>query len=86
MDTMNEKAHDDKSLAKGEPAAKPSQDELEKAAYALSQKDGRPKASAKENWLEAEAQLQHAGSGHAGHSDHQAHQGHEGHEGHQDHQ
>lgn len=75
---MTEHAH----TAKDEAAPKPSHDEVEKTAYALSQEDGRPKVSAKENWLEAEAQLQHAGSGHAEHSESQEHEGHGDHHAH----
>jgi len=69
---MNEHEH----TAKDEAAPKPSHDQVEKTAYALSQEDGRPKVSADENWSEAEAQLQHAGSGQAEHSEHQEHEGH----------
>ena len=38
--------------------------DVAKAAYAIYQKEGRPQGHAEQNWLEAEAQLQHAGSGH----------------------
>jgi len=68
--------------ANDEPAGKPTHAEVEKTAYALSQKDGRPQGSAQENWLEAEAQLQHAGSGHTGYSEHQRHQDHQDHHAH----
>jgi hypothetical protein len=72
----------DEHAAKGEPAAKPSHDEVEKTAYSLSRRQGRPQASAEENWLEAEAQLQHPGSGHAEHPEDQEHQGHQDHHAH----
>ena len=69
-------------MAKGAPAIKPTHDEVEQGAYALSQKDGRPKGSAEENWLEAEAQLRHAGSGHPELSENQGREGHAGHHAH----
>jgi Cu2+-exporting ATPase len=85
---MNEQTPKDEHPAKdGHPAkdvaaTKPTHDEVAKKAYALSQKEGRPQGSAEENWLGAEAQLRHAGSGHSEHSEHQAHQGHENHHAH----
>ncbi|MDP2240162.1 MAG: copper-translocating P-type ATPase [Burkholderiales bacterium] len=75
----------DEHTAKDDPATKPTHDEVEKSAYALSQKEGRPQGSAEENWLEAEAQLQHAGSGHAEHPEHSEHQAHQGHQDHHAH-
>lgn len=79
---MNEQTPEDQHSAKDVAAAKPTHDEVEKTAYALSQKDGRPKVSAKDNWLEAEAQLQHAGSGHSEHREHEGNQGHQNHHAH----
>lgn len=79
---MDEHAAKGEHIANDAAATKPSHDEVEKTAYALSREDGRPKVSAKENWLEAEAQLQHAGSGHAEHSEHQEHAGHGDHHAH----
>ena len=46
------------------PESKPAQDEVAKKAYAIYLKEGRPQGHAEQNWLEAEAQLQHAGSDH----------------------
>ena len=64
---MNEHEH----RAKDEQATKPAQDEVAKKAYAAYLKEGRPQGYAERNWLEAEAQLQHAGSNHPDHHDHQ---------------
>jgi hypothetical protein len=64
---MNEREH----TTKDERATKPAQDEVAKKAYAVYLKEGRPQGHAKQNWLEAEAQLQHAGSDHPDHHDHQ---------------
>jgi hypothetical protein len=64
---MNEREH----TTKDERATKPAQDEVAKKAYAVYLKEGRPQGYAKQNWLEAEAQLQHAGSDHPDHHDHQ---------------
>jgi cation transport ATPase len=53
---------------------KPAQDEVTKQAYCVYLKEGRPRGHAEQNWLEAEAQMAHAGSnhpdGHAHHEDH----------------
>ena len=65
--------------AKDEPATKPTHDEVAKLAYSLSLKEGRAKGSAEGNWLEAEAQLQHAGSGHPERQGHEGHQDHHAH-------
>jgi hypothetical protein len=64
---MNEREH----TTKDERATKPAQDEVAKKAYAVYLKEGRPQGHAKQNWLGAEAQLQHAGSDHPDHHDHQ---------------
>ena len=59
------------------PGSTPTQDEVAKKAYAIYVKEGRPQGHAEQNWLEAEAQLQHAGSPasteHQDHQDHHAH-------------
>jgi len=55
---------------------KSAHDEVAEKAYAIYLKEGYPQGHAEQNWLEAEAQLQRAGSGHAdrhGHHDHHAH-------------
>jgi len=55
---------------------KPAHDEVAKKAYAIYLKEGHPQGHAEQNWLEAETQLQHTGSGHPdrhGHHDHHAH-------------
>lgn len=62
--------------AKDEPPAKLTQEEVAKEAYAIYTKEGKPQGHAEQNWLAAEAQLQHADSKHpdeAGHQDHHAH-------------
>ncbi|MEO8159160.1 MAG: copper-translocating P-type ATPase [Betaproteobacteria bacterium] len=66
---MNEHEHS----AKDEPVAKPSHDDVAKAAYAIYLKEGRPTGHAEQNWAQAQAQMRHAGSGDAGHHDHHAH-------------
>ena len=55
------------------PESKPAQDEVARKAYALYLKEGRPQGHAEQNWLAAEAQLQHAGPDHQDHQDHHAH-------------
>ncbi len=58
------------------PGSTPPQDEIAKEAYAIYVKEGRPRGHAEQNWLEAEAHLQHAGSippGRHDHPDHHAH-------------
>ena len=47
---------------KDEPGTQPTRDEVARKAYALYQKEGHPQGHAEQNWLTAEAQLQHAGS------------------------
>ena len=44
------------------PESKPAQDEVARKAYDLYLKEGRPQGHAEQNWLEAEAQLQHTES------------------------
>ena len=66
---MNKHEH----TAKNEPEAKPAHDEVAKQAYAIYLKEGRPQGHSKQNWREAEVQLQHAGSDHPGHHDHHGH-------------
>lgn len=68
------KPHDKKHKA---PESKPTQDDVAKKAYDIYLKEGRPEGRAEKNWLEAEAQLQDAGSTHPvnnnDHHDHHAH-------------
>lgn len=62
--------------AKDEPPAKPTQEDVAKAAYAIYTKEGKPQGHAEQNWLAAEVQLQHADSKHPdehGHFYHHAH-------------
>ena len=59
--------------AKGEPATKPTQDEVARKVYSIYLKAGRPQGHAEQNWLDAEAQLRHAGSDHPDHHEHHAH-------------
>jgi Cu2+-exporting ATPase len=59
---------------KNKPETKPAHDEVAKKAYAIYEKEGRPPGHAGQNWAEAEAQLQHAGSDQeGGHDDHDHH-------------
>ena len=58
------------------PDSKPTQEQVAKEAYAIYVKEGRPQERSEQNWLAAEAQLQHAGSGHAGRHNHQDHHAH----------
>jgi P-type Cu2+ transporter len=58
------------------PESKPTQDEVAKKAYAIYLKEGRPQGHADQNWLEAEAQLRHAGSDRPDHHDHHDHHAH----------
>jgi hypothetical protein len=46
---------------------------MAKKAYAIYETEGHPQGNAEENWLEAEAQLQHAGSESPDHQDHHSH-------------
>src|ERR1035437_6760740 len=64
---------------KNKPETQPAQDEVAKKAYAIYQKEGRPQGHAEQNWLEAEAQLQHAGSDHPDRHDHHDHHDHHAH-------
>ena len=61
---------------KNEPETRPARDEVAKKAYAIYLKEGRPQGRDAQNWLEAEAQLQHAGSDHPDPPDHHDHQAH----------
>ncbi len=51
-------------------------EEAARDAFAIYQKEGNPQGHEEQNWLEAEAHLQHAGSDHPGHRDHQNHHAH----------
>jgi len=62
--------------AKDEPATKPTRDEVAEKAYGIYLKEGRPQGNAEQNWLEVEAQLQHAGSDHPDDHDHHGHHAH----------
>jgi len=66
---------DHEQPSEAQPATPPSHDEVAKRAYALSLEEGRPQGSAEENWLAAEAQLRHPGSGHTVHPENPEHQG-----------
>jgi Cu2+-exporting ATPase len=61
---------------KDKPETKPAHDEVAKAAYAISQQEGHPPGHATQDWLEAEAQLLHAGSDHPDQHDHHDHHAH----------
>lgn len=58
------------------PDTEPAQDEVAKKAYAIYLKEGRPEGHAEQNWLEAEAQIAHAGADHPDHDDHHDHHAH----------
>lgn len=60
---MNEHEHHTEQS----PEEKPEQNEVEKKAYAIYLKEGRPQGRDKENWSEAEAQMSHAGPDHHAH-------------------
>lgn len=69
--------------AKHGPGDKPTQDEVAKKAYGIYVEEGRPQRHADQNWLDAEARLQHAGVGQPDHPEHQdAHKGHQDHHAH----
>jgi len=70
---MNEHDHGHEHAAKDEPVTQPTRDELARQAYAIYTHEGKPQGHAEQNWLEAEAQLQHAAPGHADHQNHHAH-------------
>jgi len=70
---MNEHDHGHEHAAKDEPVTQPTRDEVARQAYAIYTHEGKPQGHAEQNWLEAEAQLQHATPGHADHQDHHAH-------------
>lgn len=55
------------------PETKPAQDEVAKKAYAIYLEEGRPQGHAEQNWLEAEAEIQHSGSSHSDRHDHHDH-------------
>jgi Cu2+-exporting ATPase len=69
---MNEHEH----APKDKPETKPVHDEVARKAYAIHEKEGRPQGHATQDWLEAEAQLQHAGSDHPDQHDHHDHHAH----------
>jgi Cu2+-exporting ATPase len=61
------------------PKTRPEQDEVAKKAYAIYVKEGRPQGRDKQNWLEAEAQILHAGANQTDHSSHTDHADHHAH-------
>jgi Cu2+-exporting ATPase len=69
---MKEHEHADKNTPKTNPA----HDEVAKAAYGIYLKEGRPPGHAEQDWLEAEARLQHSGSDHPEQQDHHDHHAH----------
>jgi Cu2+-exporting ATPase len=67
---MKEHQHE----TQNKPKTESSHDEVAKKAYSIFLKEGRPQGHAEQNWREAEAQLQPAGSDHPhDHHDHHAH-------------
>jgi len=70
------KEHEHAAKNKPETETKPAQDEVAKKAYAIYLKEGRPQGHADQNWSEAEAQLQHAGSNYPDEHDHHDHHAH----------
>lgn len=71
-----------KHTTKDEPATKPTQDEVAKKAYEIYLQEGRPHGNAEQNWLEAEAQLRHNGTGHQDQHSHKDHHNHADHHAH----
>jgi len=67
---------DHEHAAKNRPETEPTHDEVAKKAYAIYLKEGRPQGHSEQNWQEAEAQLQHAGSDHPPRHDHHGHHAH----------
>jgi len=65
-----------KHATKNKSETKPTLDEVAKEAYAIYLKEGRPQGHDVQNWLEAEAQLRHAGSDHPDDHDHHDHHAH----------
>ena len=55
------------------PESKPTKDEVAGKAYDIYLKEGRPKGRAKQNWSDAEAQLQHSGADHPHNHNHHGH-------------
>ncbi len=69
---MNEHEHEHETKKK--PENEPAHDDVAKKAYAIYLKEGSPQGHAKQNWLEAEAQMPHASSDHP--DDHDQHEDH----------
>jgi len=67
---------DHEHAAKNRHETEPTHDEVAKKAYAIYLKEGRPQGHSEQNWQEAEAQLQHAGSDHPPRHDHHGHHAH----------
>ena len=55
---------------KNKPETKLAQDDVAKKAYGIYLKEGRPQGNAEQNWLKAEAQMEHVGADHPGGHDH----------------
>jgi Cu2+-exporting ATPase len=66
---MNEREHANMN----KPETKPAQDDVAKKAYDIYVKEGRPQGHSKQNWIDAETQMQHSRSDHHDHQDHHAH-------------
>ena len=62
--------------AKNGPTTRPTHEQVAEKAYAIYIEEGRPQGHAPENWSEAEAQLQHAGTDHRDHHAHHDHHAH----------
>jgi len=61
---------------KDEPPINPTQEEVAKEACAIYTKEGKPQGHAEQNWLAAEAQLQHDNTKHPDEPGHQSHHAH----------
>ena len=68
--------------AKDAPPTQPTQEEVAKQAYAIYTKEGKPQGHAEQNWLAAEAQLQHADSKHPDEQEQEQEQEHDHHDHH----
>lgn len=72
---MNDNEHSEMDHSKT-AESKPSKDEVARKAYDIYLKEGNPKGHAKQNWSDAEVQLQHSGTDHILKHDHHDHHGH----------
>jgi len=64
---------EDEHETKNKPETEPAHNEVAKKVYSIYVKEGHPQGHAEQNWLEAEAQLQHAGSDPPDHQVHHPH-------------